>query len=355
MPHAPDDILSRYPDFRGKPDELAMLCTLLHEKGLHADAVAIGEAAVAAAPLDTAVRAEVGFALSTGVSKFHFPMLHDRARNRAYARAIEKAVRPGMKVLEIGTGAGLLSLIAARAGAQVTTCEAHPTIAAAAVSIIERNGLADRIKVIAKRSDALRIPDDLPERADLVIHEIFGHQLFNEGVTAALTDARTRLLKNDARSVPAGASVCFALARIAGTTLEHDLSDVEGFDLSLFNLLVSPDRRRVARGRKALERCSEPHLALTMNYDSAPPFGPASETIAVKSSGGRVDGIVQWIHLDYGDGEILENSPFDDQSATSWGAPFLPLARPVETQAGDIVAVTLRHRDVRLMINAAKL
>lgn len=354
MTSTPDDIFSRYPDFRGKPDEMAMLCALLHQKGLHADAVAIGEAAVAAAPQDMAVRAEVSFALSSGVAKFHFPMLDDHARNRAYARAIEKAVRPGMKVLEIGTGAGLLALMAARAGAEVTTCEAHPMIAAAASAIVERNRLADRIRVVPKPSQALRIPDDLPERADLVIHEIFGHLLVNEGVTAALADARARLLKGNAKSVPPRARVRFALARVARGAAPNDLSDVEGFDLSLFNLLVRPDRRRVARGRRALELRSEPHSALTMDYDIPPPFGSASETVVVKSTGGRVDGVVQWIQLDFGD-ERLENSPFEDGSATSWGAPFLPFANPMETRAGDEVAVTVRHRDTRLIINGVKL
>ncbi len=350
-----DDIFARYPAFRGKPDEMAMLCALLHQKGLHADAVGIGAAAVAAAPQDMAIRAQVSFALSAEVDKFHFLMLDDQARNQAYARAIEKAVRPGMKVLEIGTGAGLLSLIAARAGAEVTTCEANPTVAAVARLIIERNGLADRIRVIPKRSDKLRIPDDLAEPADLVIHEIFGHLLFNEGVTAALTDARTRLLKQGARSVPPRASLRCALVRATGTALRNDLRDVEGFDLSLFHLLVSPDQHQVARSRKAIELCSEPHLALTMDYEAPPPFGLASETIAMRSTGGRVDGILQWIHLDFGDGDILENNLFAEGSANSWGAPFFPLAKPVETHAGDVIAVTLRHRDNSLMINGVKL
>lgn len=355
MTDASDDIFTRYPGFRDKPDEMAMLSAILHQKGLHADAVAIGAAAIAAAPHNMAIRSQISFTLSSDVAKFHFPMLDDQVRNQAYARAIEKAVRPGMKVLEIGAGSGLLSLIAARAGAEVTTCESDPAIAAVARLIIDRNGFADRIRLIPKPSNMVRIPEDLAEPADLVIHEIFGHQLFNEGVTAALTDARTRLLKAGAKSVPPRAAVRCALVRTTGAARRNDLRDVEGFDLSLFHLLVSPDQHQVARSRKALELCSEPYSALAMDYNAPPPFGLDSETIPMESTGGHVDGILQWIHLDFGDGDSLENNLFAERSAMSWGPQFFPLAEQVETAPGDIVAVTLRHRDNSLMINGVKL
>ena len=184
------DILDRHPELRGKPREMAMLCALLRDRGHHADALALGMAAIAAAPGSLAIRAEVSTALSRGVAGFHGPILLDRARNAAYARAIAAAVRPGMLVLEIGAGSGLLAMMAARAGAEVVACEENPIIAAAAERIVAHNGLADRIRIVAKRSDAMTIPDDLPRPADLVLHEIFGSQLFDEGVNGALGDAR---------------------------------------------------------------------------------------------------------------------------------------------------------------------
>ena len=47
---------------------------------------------------------------------WHFPMMADASRNRAYEAAISR-VASGRRVLDIGTGAGLLAMMAARAGA----------------------------------------------------------------------------------------------------------------------------------------------------------------------------------------------------------------------------------------------
>ena len=52
------------------------------------------------------------------VPRWHFPMLADQARNAAYAKAIKAKVKPGDVVLDIGCGAGLTAMLAARAGAK---------------------------------------------------------------------------------------------------------------------------------------------------------------------------------------------------------------------------------------------
>ena len=65
-------------------------------------------------------------------------MMDDKERNDAYEAAIRRAV-PGRYVLDIGCGAGLLSMMSARAGAvQVTSCEAVAVIAERARDIVAR-------------------------------------------------------------------------------------------------------------------------------------------------------------------------------------------------------------------------
>jgi type II protein arginine methyltransferase len=347
-------IFDRYPELAGKPREMAMLCPLLLERGLHADALALGGAAIAAAPESLAVQARVRGALSNRVPSYHRAMLLDRARNEIYARALEAAVKPGMLVLEIGTGSGLLALIAARAGATVVTCEENPTIAAAAQAVVERNGLADRVRVLAKRSDTLSIPDDLPRRADLVIHEIFGCQLIDEGVAEALADARRRLLAPDALSIPGRAWLRSALVATDPAPAPTPFADIQGFDLSPFELLVPAVVPAHLRSVGTIEARSEFASALQMDFNAVAPFGEMKETIALKADGGHIDGIVQWIAIEFASGEVFENSPFSGAPASSWSPMFQQLSKPRRAKSGTLIDVTFSRKGPLLLIDVAE-
>lgn len=173
------------------------------------------------------------------VPQWHFPMLHDAGRNRAYRRAIEASVRPGDLVLDIGAGTGLLSMMAARAGAgHVYAVEAVPEIAAAARRIIRANGLADRITVIPLHSSALRIPRHLPRRVNVVVSETFDTGLLGEGALATLAHAREHLLETGGRVIPRGADIQGCCLESEELWRESGVGAIEGFDLSPMNELA---------------------------------------------------------------------------------------------------------------------
>jgi type III protein arginine methyltransferase len=170
------------------------------------------------------------------VPRWHFPMLADAVRNRAYAAAIAAKVRPGDIVLDIGTGAGLTAMLAARAGAKhVYTCEQQPLIARAATRVIAANGLSDRITVIAKPSHNLVVGVDLPEPADVVVSEIVDTVLLGEGALATLIHAMHKLAKHDARAIPEQGKLLTQLVESDKLMALWRPLRAEGFDLGAFH------------------------------------------------------------------------------------------------------------------------
>lgn len=108
----------------------------------------------------------------------YMPMINDTGRNVYYKRAIEAAV-PGKIVCDIGTGTGLLSILAAKAGAeQVYSVEMDPGRANFAKKIIEKIGLSHKIEIVNQNFFNTDI------RADVFMSETIGTPIFNEDIIA---------------------------------------------------------------------------------------------------------------------------------------------------------------------------
>jgi predicted RNA methylase len=102
---------------------------------------------------------------------YHYELLSDRRRLAPLRRAIALAAR-GRRVLESGTGSGVLSILAARAGARkVYATEPDPRVARFARENVERSGFGTVIRIIERdtRYVTLRDIDDSP--VDMVVAE----------------------------------------------------------------------------------------------------------------------------------------------------------------------------------------
>jgi type II protein arginine methyltransferase len=164
----PDDVEKMIETFeaaiRKKPDyafNLVGLAEIVAKKGAKPRAAELVRRALAAAPDDPRVVLRGRAALHGLIPGYHVPMMNDARRNVAWDRALRRAIRPGMHVFEIGTGAGMLAMMAARAGAErVTTCERKSVSAMLARELAQQNGLADRIHVVTKHSQEVAVGTD---------------------------------------------------------------------------------------------------------------------------------------------------------------------------------------------------
>ena len=231
-------LLSRQPDYLNARINLALI---LNKQGRWLEAIQEVEKVLLAKPENSKAINLLRKLNSQLVPRWHIDMLNDTERNDAYDKAISRVAATARHVLEIGTGSGLLAMMAARAGApKVTTCEMSAPLARIASKIIRKNGYADRVTVVEKKSTRLQVGPDLPEPADVLIAEVFDAGLLGEHFLPALEHARRNLLSENAVIIPAAAKISAVLIECAQLRRVHPIQEIAGFDLSDFDVFRPP-------------------------------------------------------------------------------------------------------------------
>jgi cytochrome c-type biogenesis protein CcmH/NrfG len=306
-------------------------------------AVAAFRRAIELRPDYAQAKANLRSAYHDVVPAWHFAMMDDQKRNAAFEAAIRRAVR-GKHVLDVGTGAGLLAMMAARAGAaQVTSCETIGIVAERAREIIAANGLKDRITVVAKPSSELIMGVDLKQPAEVLITETLASGVVGEGILQILEHAHANLLAPGAVVIPQAASVMGYLAggaRLSGLLFADR---VAGFDLSAFN--------DFAPARLPVSLNGVPHHAMSADTEFARfdfrqrqfPMGDVPAGVEATLSG-PCAGVLQWMRLEL-DGETrYENRPtLEMEFCGHWTHMLHRFPRMMAVRAGEFVPVMFHH------------
>jgi tetratricopeptide (TPR) repeat protein len=257
------------------------------------------------------------------IQSWHYWMMNDTARNLPYQEAIARYVTSETLVLEIGTGSGLLAMMAAKAGAkQVITCESEDLIAAQAKQIIKTNGYQVQIQVINKLSHDLVIPDDLPEPADILITEIFGAWLPSEGAFEAIAHATKHLLKPNAKVIPSGANLYLMAIECSELHQRYWVDQSLGFDLTGFNEFQYPRPAFMGQiDQHIYQPLSDPYCFAQLDFGSGQMQLTEQMVEIPLVADGRLHGVCTWFDLLLDDTVMLTTGPLGDieRRSRSWG------------------------------------
>lgn len=273
---------------------------------------------------------------------FHALLLGDRPRMQAYQAAIREAVQPGMTVVDLGTGTGILAQWALEAGAaRVYGIEMNPEVLEKARQRLARAGFTDRFVPM----QGISFEIELPDRVDLIVSEIMGNLADNESMVPILRDARERFLHEDGSIIP-----------------QEVVSYIVPVEARDAHAQISQGSCRVLNARYSLEK-------LLRDRSLSSPFDMYYDTITgvesylskpqmVRRYGGAWDQdegyeqrLVFSIHRDgwltgfkgYFVAQLSKSAVLDISSADiagrmssdSWKHAFLPIASPMEVQAGE--------------------
>lgn len=136
-----------------------------------------------------------------GSHEIAYECLADAERTEQFAAAIREVVRPGDEVLELGTGTGILALLAAAAGARrVVSVEICRPMADIARRNVVANGLESVIEIVVADAVCSR---DLGGPYHVLIAEMVTVGLIEEQLVPAFNNVvSSRALRSDVRCIP---------------------------------------------------------------------------------------------------------------------------------------------------------
>lgn len=131
----------------------------------------------------------------------HEEMIKDSVRTGSYQRAImdNEHLFRGKVVLDVGSGTGILSLFAARAGAKHVYGIECSEIVRIARMIAVANGLDNRVTFVEGKAEEITLP---VEKVDIIISEWMGYFLLYESMLDTVLKCRDKWLAEDGLMFP---------------------------------------------------------------------------------------------------------------------------------------------------------
>lgn len=266
-------------------------------------------------------------------------MIADRVRVEAYAEALQRTIRKGSVVVEIGTGPGIFAVFACQAGAgRVYAIEPNEIIQVSR-EVAVSNGCADRIEFFEEFSSRV----NLPVRADVVLSDLRGVLPFFQRHIPTLVDARQRFLAPAGTMIPRKDMLWAAVVEAPkpyGELVDPWEQNPFGQNLTPARLLAVNNVQKVRVGPNQL--LTEQKLWTTVDYVSVENHDVSGNLEWTVERAGTGHGIIVWFDTDLAEGVGFSNAPGAPE--TIYGALFFPWTQPVALVASQTVCVSLEAK-----------
>ena len=268
-------------------------------------------------------------------------MITDEPRTKAYVRALQKTVKPGSVVVEIGTGPGFFAMLAATLGARRVYAIEPDNVIQIARDCARQNGLSNTIEFIQDFSTKI----SLPESADVILADLRGMLPFYGASLRSMRDATKRFLRIGGTVIAARDFMRSALVSAPATyrKLEGPWHSLEGVSLKPARDVVMNtwSKHRL----EAADLLCEPVTWHTIDYTNIKSLDATAEITFETTKSGTVHGIAVWFDSDLADGVSISNAP--GQPELVYGHALFPLLQPLEVEIGEQVHLRIRVDLVR--------
>jgi protein arginine N-methyltransferase 1 len=256
--------------------------------------------------------------------QYHTQMLLDEHRMTAFQDAIAHVVRPGMHVLDLGAGTGVLSFFAAQQGAHVTAVEREPGVYAAARHALA-GAVGDSVRLV--HADARSYLPDHP--VDVVLCEMLHVGLLRERQIEVINGFKHRYSEKFGDPLPRFVpEACVQAVQ----PVEQDFT-FHGYPIA------APLFQDAFAYQPRTHELAPPRVFQQFFYDRQLPHSCEADLVFTATAPGACNALRL----------ITKNllaSRLDPPGSIDWlmGYLILPLAEPVFTTAGGPVRLTFRYQ-----------